>query len=364
MKGEDWDDDEAGYPRAPLPPHERVWRHPSEIGFVAQQQFVPPRRLPRLAVVGLAAAGVLVTASIGVLLSSRDNRVGVETSGAVLDEPTNGLPAVNDRPVTPTQQPTASHSSRPRRSTVTPQRVERLISTMVVDSDERVAVAVGDGRHAFTTAGNLSVDQILAVRISAGTTVGAHVISVDPESGIAVLELDEQMADVARQVAYGEPSDGEHVVLASNGSDATVRIAERGIDLETDAETREGEPVVNERGKLVGLASRRPDGSLRLLTIPRLAAIRATVLVIDVWLGLRFETDSLLVLETTAGSPAEQVGLAAGDRLVSIDDLPIVSVDDLWLHLAEASVGQQVTLGIERNGEQQSLVVTLAARPS
>jgi len=363
VKGEDWDDEDAGYPRAPLPPHERTWRHPSELGFVAQQQFIAPRRVSRLAVVGLAAAGVLVTASIGMMLASRDRNVGVEASGAAVDQPGTTLPQVNDAPVTPTHRSVAPSESRPRRSSVAPQQADRRMSTMVIDSDDRIAVAVGDGRHAFTTAGGLSVDQALVVRVSAGTNVAARVISLDPDHQIAVLELEQEMADVARQVAYGTPDDGARVLLGSNGSTATVRISERGLDLEADAEVQEGEPVVDDRGRLVGLASRYADGTPCLLTIPRLAAIRATVLIIDVWLGLTFDTGSLLVLETATASPAAAAGISAGDRLLAIDGKALTSVDDLWLELAGMTIGQQVTLDLDRNGETRSVLVTLAGRP-
>ena len=51
--------------------------------------------------------------------------------------------------------------------------------------------------------------------------------------------------------------------------------------------------------------------------------------------------------------------------ITAIDNQPVVQMDDLIAYLADSTkVGQTVTLTILRNGKQQTVDVTLAARPS
>ncbi|MCL4489129.1 MAG: trypsin-like peptidase domain-containing protein [Chloroflexi bacterium] len=87
-----------------------------------------------------------------------------------------------------------------------------------------------------------------------------------------------------------------------------------------------------------------------------------------------------LVISVTAGSPAEKAGLkgstqtatvsgqqvqVGGDVITAIDNTPVKTFDDLAAYLANSTkVGQTVTLTILRGGQQQSVQVTLAARPA
>ena len=56
--------------------------------------------------------------------------------------------------------------------------------------------------------------------------------------------------------------------------------------------------------------------------------------------------------------------MVGGDVITAIDHQTITGMQDLQTILRQDKVGQQVTLTILRDGKQQDVTVTLAARPS
>jgi serine protease Do len=97
-------------------------------------------------------------------------------------------------------------------------------------------------------------------------------------------------------------------------------------------------------------------------------------------MNLKSDQRGALVNQVTAGSPAEKAGLrgstqqttingqqvnVGGDVIIAIDGQPVKTFDDLVAYLTSSTgVGQTVTLSILRDGQQQDVKVTLAARPT
>jgi len=65
----------------------------------------------------------------------------------------------------------------------------------------------------------------------------------------------------------------------------------------------------------------------------------------------------------SAGSPAEQAGLRAGDRVIAVDGRPTTTWEDLAQTVRE-SKGVPLTLTVEREGGQLSVMVTPKLRDS
>jgi membrane-associated protease RseP (regulator of RpoE activity) len=66
------------------------------------------------------------------------------------------------------------------------------------------------------------------------------------------------------------------------------------------------------------------------------------------------------VAQVLTGSAAEAAGLRAGDRIVSVDGKPVVAWEDLGA-LVRPNPGREVTLTVERDGQQVSLPATLSS---
>jgi S1-C subfamily serine protease len=110
--------------------------------------------------------------------------------------------------------------------------------------------------------------------------------------------------------------------------------------------------------------------------------ISGTTLTPDLATGMKLDAGQrgALIEEILPNSPAEKAGLQAsnqqitidgqqvnvgGDVITAIDNQPILQMDDLIAYLAgNTKVDQKVTLSILRDGKEQTVDVTLAARPS
>ena len=97
-------------------------------------------------------------------------------------------------------------------------------------------------------------------------------------------------------------------------------------------------------------------------------------------MNLPTDTRGALIEEVTAGGPADKAGIkpsstvvtingvqgtVGGDIITAIDGHSITSMSDLIAYLAiNTQVGQSVSLSILRNGQTQTVKVTLGSRPS
>ncbi|MGH9036103.1 MAG: S1C family serine protease, partial [Acidimicrobiia bacterium] len=70
------------------------------------------------------------------------------------------------------------------------------------------------------------------------------------------------------------------------------------------------------------------------------------------------------VVEVTAGGPADQAGMRAGDRVVAIAGVPVVGSSELvGILRQQLTPGQQVPVTVVRDGSELALTVTLGERP-
>ena len=178
--------------------------------------------------------------------------------------------------------------------------------------------------------------------------------------------------------------------------------------IQTDAPINPGNSggvLVNEQGQVIGVTSAiiSPVGASAGIGFAIPSAIVQKVVPALIkdghyehsWLGvsggslnpdlaeamkLNSDQRGALVVDVVPGGPADKAGLHGSDRqveidgqevrvggdvIVAIDGKPVKDFDDVVTYLVRATqVGQKIKLTVLRNGKQETLQVTLAARPN
>ena len=75
------------------------------------------------------------------------------------------------------------------------------------------------------------------------------------------------------------------------------------------------------------------------------------------------DVSGALVNDVTPGSPADKAGIKAGDVIRTFDGKRVDSKDALTFMVASGAPGQEITLGILRDGQPRTLKTTLGQRP-
>ncbi len=237
----------------------------------------------------------------------------------------------------------------------------------------------------------------------AGPRYDARLIGSDLETDLAVLRIDAEKlpflpfadSDDLRQgqavLAFGSPLGLSNSVSLGVIS-ATVRQLEPDspmIYLQTDAAINPGNsggPLVDTRGAVVGINTFLLDPPVgtsvgfaapsNIVTavyrqirehgrvIRGEIGVRAQTITPELAAGLELERDWGVILgDVLPGSPAEAAGLVAGDLVETLDGKILENGRQLDVNLYRRRAGEEVVLGIRREGKTRIVPVTLAERP-
>ncbi len=374
--------DDEQYPRAPLPAHERQWRHPSEMGQHAWATSEPPLTIGR----GLTAAtgaigGVLALAVLWTIVPTHAGRsagVSVRSTVAITASAVSSSalsPSTSGRPsTTVTTVPTTSNTQAAV-ATTTPEPPAPLPTYAVEQQGSvtltlgAVAVAVSDGSLVITTAGAVVAGDVVDLRLPDGATEQARVILVDQRTGLAVLAHDTPAVQSFTVATAVQPGD----VLSFYGTDAATAVVQAdgtvdtsSLDPSVDTTMPEGTPVVNQRGELVALCSHGDRGPLlvSLAGLDQLRRALASGAADKVWVGVMLGNDASagLVVDTIdPAGPAADAGVQVGDRIASVDGTRVVDTTQLGSILAAHAPGDTITLVVQRGDAQITIAVVLGS---
>jgi serine protease Do len=245
----------------------------------------------------------------------------------------------------------------------------------------------------------------VSVTLSDGTTLPAHIVGRDPRTDLAVLKVDAKTP--LPYIQLGDSSKvrvGEWVVAMGNpfGLGGTVTagiVSAKGRDIgegpydqfiQIDAPINQGNsggPLFTQDGKVVGVNSAilsPTGGSIGIgFAIPSnvvktiAAQLEASGHVTRGYLGvasqpiteqmakaLHLSDDSgALVASVSPNGPAAKAGVQPGDVILSVNGEKVGTPRDLAVDVAAVKPGDNAKLDLLRNGDQQTVSVTLASMP-
>lgn len=386
------DGDDVGYV-PPLPPEDRLWRHPSEVASGRTAAPAPPpgrrrvdRRTASLVLLSGMAGATLAVGAVGALggFDERivERQVAVRTS--VLGEESGDLEAV---------------------ASATGPAVAALLVHRGGAPEAASAVVLRSDGYLVTDARAVEGADEIDVVLHGGPAGLARTVGVDEATGIAVLHLDVELEDAvladdadplrvgARTMAVGASPDGGWDLTVSTGIVSAV-----GRRLESEGETRHGmilldTPVapgtaggalVDRSGVVVGILGGTEavgDGMRFGVATPIELARHVADQIIEhgrathVWLGLHgtdLDVDQAMAEGLDGGAwiedvvpdgPAAQAGIEPGDVVTSVDGEATPTMSALIAALRMHSPGDVVELGVHRDGALRRVPVTLAAKP-
>ena len=392
MSRSDWNDDGQDDP-APLPAHERAWRHPSELGEQAWVYSEPPLTIGRGltaatgAIGGLLAMAVLLTmlptqAGRNVVATARSTIVELTGTGLVTSRSTVSVDSAASLPqsttpivgVTITVRPGAGIDLSPTSVATTIQRPIPTYQVTVASalSPGAVAVSVNGGSLLITTAQAVSVDSMVDLMLSDGTSSTARVLFVDDRRGLAVLvPLDGDGTNTRGIESFTVSptvSAGDELTFFGDHQMTLTVTDQNTIDSvwAADESIREGTPVVNQRGELVALCT-HSNGVGRLVQLGNLDELQQTIasytMSATVWFGIsvvKNASGELTIDAVDPAGPAVTAGLTSGDVLQSLDGAAVSDSRSVTTLLAGHEPGDIVPVGVRHSdGTFATLNVTL-----
>ena len=312
------------------------------------------------------------------------------------------------------QQPLNATLSRKPKDTVPrtgPNRETRWNSESILDglspSGQGSGVIVSDDGHILTNHHVLNGGVDITVYLADQRIVQAEIIGVDPTTDLALLKIDANDLlpidwgdsdnteigspvwaigspfGLTGSVSFGILSGKHRVDLNANPQyrSSRERISSRYSDLmQSDVAVNPGNsggPLVNGRGELIGINTAIVGETYRGVSFSIPSSVAKTVYqqliqngrVCRGWLGVELvpeilsetatENPSVVVRALVPDSPAALVGLEPGDRILKLNNIDIVSVEQAIDTIRDTPAGDTIDIHLQRDGQTSVVQATL-----
>jgi serine protease Do len=246
----------------------------------------------------------------------------------------------------------------------------------------------------------------IKVRLSDKREFTAKVIGTDPQSDVALIQIDgnnlptlplgdsDELEVGEWVIAIGSPFELSQTVtvgVVSAKGRSRLGINDYENFIQTDAAINPGNsggPLLNIHGEAVGINTAifsRSGGYMGIgFAIPVNMAkniqkqLQQNGKVTRGWLGVVIQdvnedladsfnldrAEGILVSEVSDGSPAKKAGLQQGDVIMALDGLPVADVTELRNRVAMTAPDTKVKFTIIRNGHEKTVMVRIGEQPS
>lgn len=248
----------------------------------------------------------------------------------------------------------------------------------------------------------------IQVTFADGAVEAAEIVGRTSDYDLAVLRVDRTGLDAlpladSDTVMVGDPvvAVGAPLGLEGTVTSGIVSALNRAVTagsatetsfinaIQTDAAINPGNsggPLVNAAGEVVGintaiaqasglgaatgsigLGFAIPSNQVRRTTDQLIETGRATYPIIGIMLDGRHQGEGVMVATdatngnepVTSGGPGDQAGIEPGDIILSIDDRPMTSPDEVIVYVRAHAPGDTITLTIRRGGSDQEVEIVL-----
>jgi S1-C subfamily serine protease len=402
---DDADDDDTPVGGAPLPPDDRLWRHPSELGLPGAAAFTGSSTTTDASGTRLWAVAV-VAGLIGSALSLGVVAVAGRLSNDVVGR--TGVERVAVRPVAELSLASSSGQGIIAIAKSVAPAIARIESTADKGKALASAILVRTDGYLATNAHLVAHVTNLLVVLSDGTELAGRLVGTDSMTDIAILKVDRD--DELPVAVLGSATDlqpGQAAITIgsplgpSGGPSVTVGVISAlgrhvngagGVELhdmiQTDAPTAVGSSggaLCDGSGSVIGMTTAistatDPGANALGYAIPvdivRAIAddIIATGSARHSWLGVEgadLDPENAKDIGVTGGarvtkvidnSPASLAGLQSDDVITALDGAKVTSMSAFVVALRGHHPGDSITLQILRGSAPQTMIVTLGEK--
>jgi hypothetical protein len=392
------------YGPAPLPAHERTWRHPSEVGHATWVLTEPPVAIGRGLLVTTGAIGCVLGIAVLWLLVPIGGGLAPTAAPTVTSSFSASRPGVatltsdaslrTDLVTDSTVALTLTQSSITLPSEDVPLNTVLVTRPATPDNNAvAVAVSVGDVPYIVTTAHAVD-DQAGFSIIGTGDPADGSIVAID--GNLAFLQSAAAM-DVVAFTETGSAQVGDTVTVL--GQEQTpVQFVGAGAVVGLDvALVREGTPVIDESGALVALCTLvqdaggsyvalvpiggpptepttdpgttvpdtgvadtsttsttpGPSSGTTPVSTPDTTSTTTAVTVPVAWAGIRFVgvdgAATPLIASVFTDSPAALAGLQSGDQIVAVDAVAVTRQDEVLAAIKAKAPGDTIVFTVVAN---------------